>query len=365
MTYTRHLLHSAFAALLISGLASAPLGAEPSAVLPEGALLVEDRELAKQLGTRAAQALAAEATRAAERGDAAALMRMARQSDRGTALLREAALARALDALMRRSPDRRLDALLEALQQHDPRVFQRHPETAGDWFVPVFALDQLALGVARQWALERDAAGLIAAWRNSDPAQFAKRVSAADQRARYRAAEQLELTELRRYEAALEKSSASSPGVAALLARRGGAVDDFIRAYAIERGEHRTALVADAQHFLAGTELVEFARRAAHESETASAAVLSLGEAARHPGAARSQLLDWLVDPVLGTSAAAALAELPVPELLALFAPLHARADPTLLLNLALALRLNGDASAMTESRRLEAESARLRSARQ
>jgi hypothetical protein len=279
---------------------------------------------------------------------AAARARLAALSD---PLLAEAAADRLIDRLRRRAPDAAGSELLAWLASWPERVFRRHEETAGDWFVPVFAVAQRADGTLEAWRREQERSD----WRERlarDPgaAIVALAAAAADQHQRAaEAAMELDDAAIARLLGAARAAPERLPAdLWAALAEHSG--DPQAVAEVLARGSQaqQLALIAAAPQRLPPLQAEALLERAGRQPALASAATLALATlAASHPPAAEL-LATRLDDAELGPSAAAGLARMPDEDRVARIGRLLGAAPSALTArHLVLALRLEGSPQAV------------------
>lgn len=328
-----------------------------TSTLPPGAVLVEPEHWNQPAGRAESDAAIVLHTLARD-GSAAAIARLETWSDPARFELAAALVIETLQAQPSSSPasTSTIEEFLTALERAPIRLYQRHEETAADWFLPVFDIPARAASARRllAFALDRDA---LVVRLQRDPRQ------------------------------ALDDAKDSSQLLAASLERVSPAVVDRIAALALadditlpsaawaalaRRKPEAAILLATLQHAdaldvlpliealppkLTPTVALDWLQQAARMPDYASSAVLGLGTLASRSPAAEAELAKHLGDPLTGASAAAALARLALPNRVERVDALLSKASTSeVVTHLALALRLEGSSAAMHRLQRLESD---------
>lgn len=319
--------------------------------IPAGASLVQPEALrinAAQVAADAAPVLASLA-----RGDAARALALLRALPDAASF--ESTASHVIEQLQQRPATPATDVLLEALANEPIRLYQRHDETAGNWFVPVFDVPGRAQSARRLHArvLERDR--LLPKLRQGDVRPLS--VGASDPAALVAALELLTPTEAARLVArARPKGAALAPGAWSALARRAPEPDTLDAVLQFERPAEALALLQQLSGSLPPETTLAWLERALGYADYRSASVAAIGrEAARSPLALQKlgELLG-AADATTGASAAAALAQLPAALRLAEYDRVLAKSrDPKVLARIALALRLDDSPPARERLQRL------------
>jgi hypothetical protein len=335
------------------GLASMCLAAAASAFaatsrIPDGAMLVgpESWQPAADVGTRADAILAAIARDEAE----SALAQLHALPD---PLRFEPVAARVIDALTSASPTRAARRVLDALAREPVRLYRRHEETAGDWFVPLYDVPGRADAALRALdfiaARERITTRLrIAPDEVLDGAAQAPLVL-ADAIARSDDAT------VAAFAAAALARDAGVPGVVwAALARRRPQPDVLQATLRHAEPLHLLPLLQELPPRLAPADALAWLEPALQRDEYASAALLALGQLAPRSPAADVMLLKRLGSARDGASVAAALARDSRPDRVARIDALLAKPQASAVVaDLALALKLEGSDAAKARLHRL------------
>ena len=327
-----------------------PLAAVATSTLPPHAVVVTS-DTWPAANVRA-QAPANEALAHIAAGDAKlALQRLRAESD---PVRFEAAAAQVVDALQAGSPSSAGDQVLAALEREPVRVFQRHEETAADWFLPVFNVPARAAS-AREliaFAQQRDA---LRAKLERDPDTLASAptpavLSAAIEGLTPKAVEALATAALRDPE--------RLPSAAwAALARRQPSQDVLDASLHHAQPVDVLPLLQDLPERVDPERALAWLKRAAQTPQLASGAVLGLGRLVPRLPKAETELAAHLGDPLTGASAAAALAQMQDEDRLERIGAWVKRAQtPAQLNDLALALRLEGSPDALRRLQRLAAD---------
>jgi len=325
---------------LLLGLLAMPAMAERRAELPAGAMVLTESTLVS--------AQTAAATRAARWIGLAEAGAFGRLSEAIPAAPGDAAGELALSLLVRHLQGHPVGrnagagGVLERIAQRQPLAWMRHEETVGDWFVPVAdpgaearsALQLLVFERDRDDWLRRLAADADAALRSgiADPAQATRAADAL------RVAPQASVDAVHAFHRA---HPGALPGVVLLaLAERRPSAPLYAQALAASTSAQRVALVAQLPQRLPEAEALALLGEYAAVDDSASAAVLALGQLGDRPQV-RARLLEWLGDERLGASAASALArsgDAAIVEVLLVHA--RAVAAPEAVRDVALSLRL-------------------------
>jgi hypothetical protein len=315
-------------ALVSAGVREVPPGARliaPDHPAPEPA-----RVAGELAGVRAALA----------RGEVASAL--ARLHAIGDAVEREATAVAAIDELQTLPPTAASDEFLAKLAQEPVRLYRRHEETAGDWFLPLYDVPGRAASARRVLALLGARDRLLPALRAGEIAPLLDKAN--DAAVLSAAIERLSPAEADRLvqRVAREGRGISGPAWAALAWRAPSpqALDAVLDRIPPELA---LPLLQQLPARLEKGRALPWLERALERSEYRSAAVAAIGGLAAHDPQAEARLVELLgsADPELGTSAAAAMARLDVPDRLARIDTLLAtRKDRAVLARLALALRL-------------------------
>jgi hypothetical protein len=324
-------------------------------VLPEGALLVSPESL-KIPSTLVAADAGAVVAHVLRGENEAALGRLRAVRD---PVHFEAAAVAVIDELQRRPPSTAADRLLAALAQEPVRVFRRHDETAGDWFLPLFDVPGRAQSARTQLARVAARDRLLPKLRRGETRFLV--AGASDPAALVAALEQLTAVEAGTLAArVLHDGDTLAPGAWSALARRSPEPDTLDAVLRFEHSAETLALLQQLPATLPSASAYAWLDRALAFGDYRSAAVAGIGrEAARSPVASR-KLVELLgaTDSTTGASAAAALARLPAGQRLAEYDRILAKSrDATLLARLALALRLDDTPPARERLQRLKNDS--------
>lgn len=275
---------------------------------------------------------------------------------------REWLLDRGLHALARGVPTPAARASVARLTARAPIVYTRIDPDHGDRATPLYDTGATARFVLRQWeraAARETAAADLAAGRTAAVAHFAQagagdavRAGIADA---FRAAPSAALATQR---AAVAEALAAGRRVDTLGLILGERLADAaLLGLVIDFADEPVALAAvpaAARAFDAGTALALLVR-ASRRADIASAATLEIGRLARDDAAARRFLVEAVVEPDIGASAAAALGRLGEPAVSAeIGRKLAGAQDEAARRRLVLALRLDGSPAARAELLRFE-----------
>lgn len=324
--------------------------------LPPGARLIA----ADQAGPASAAVAAGLAPVRAElaRGDAAAAMALLHAIE--DPLRREAIAVAAIDELQTLPATPAADEFLAQLALEPVLVYRRHEETLGNWFVPVYDVPGRAQSARRLLARLAARDRLLPALRAGDPA--ALRSKSSDVAVLAAAIEQLTPEQADRLLQRAVREGGELPSAAwAALAWRAPsplALDAVIR-----RADPVDALplLQQLPPRLKAAQALPWLEQALQRPEYRSVAVSGIGVLAASDAGAEARLVELLgaADPDIGTSAAAALARLDVPDRLQRIDALLERKSGVALARLALALRLEDSPGARARLERL-AQDARL-----
>jgi hypothetical protein len=276
----------------------------PMVDLPPDAKLVDSvdpvlAERAGGLGLRVQELLAS--------SDAASAIAVL--STEGDPLLAELAAAEVIDALRTRPASAAARGLVEWLALQPDRVYRRHEETAGDWYLPLLGIAARAEGTLLLWRHAEERAAWAERLSRPSDATWAdlERVSGDEAE---RAAEALLQLDTRSY--ATFRASAPTHALPApvwlAIATRSPDRDSYDRAWAVSDGRQRLLLVERAADALPAADAVRWLAQATEAPEVASAALLAVASLSEREPAARAVLLRALDDPAFGPSAAAGLA---------------------------------------------------------
>lgn len=340
----KHSLLGLCVAMLVSFAPAAPAAVR---ALPEDAVLVAPSALAA--AEPAARALEQQVVALLADRPADAIALLAAEAD---PLVFERAADRLIERLRAQPPSTAGGALLDWLATRPARVFQRHDETAADWFVPLFDPASRARGTQAIWqhATER------AHWQQrlaQDPGAALAELGEAEPASVWRAAEAIAGLTAGQH-AALRKALDGASPVALWLASARRQPDPLAYAAVLRRGDEaqQLELVAAAATALPPEAALRFLETASRQATLASASIVALAALApRHPPALQ-RIEAWLADPQQGASAAAALARMPSSDRVQRIEALLDDADATKATHLALALRLEGSADAQAVLRR-------------
>lgn len=298
--------------------------------------------------------------------DAARVLQFVARDDSASAILMlrswsdplrfEPAAARVIETLQAQPSTRAGDALLAALEREPVRLFRRHEETAADWFLPLFDIPGRAASARRLLAFADERDALIARLQN-DPRATLKSGKIPAQ-ALTAAVERLPSEVIVRVATLALAGDVvlPSPAWAALARRRPEAA---VLQATLQRAEPLDVLplLEELPSKLAAPLAFDWLEQASRLADYASSAVLGLGALAPRSPAAEAALVKHLGNPVTGTSAAAALSRLALPDRLERIDALLTKArTPEVLADLALALRLEGSAAALNRLHALEAD---------
>jgi hypothetical protein len=240
---------------------------------------------------------------------------------------REWLLDRGLHELARLAPTPAARSVVEQLVGRRPEVFARVDPDHGDRAVPLYDTGATARFVLRAWQRAQaraQAEADLAAGRTAISERFAARVSADIQDPEragiveaFEAAPRAQLAVQRNAIAATMATGGHADEIALVLARR--LVDADLAKLIIGHAEPRIAL--GAVRSLTATfdpqTALGLLQDASRRADIASAALLAIGTLARHDHPARTILLEQIVDPLNGPSAAAALASVGDPAIAA------------------------------------------------
>ena len=331
---------------LLALLLALPAWAERRAELPPDALVTDPAELS--LAADGAHALARRWVALAEEGRFDALQQQLAQAE--PTLESEQALVQLVhylrDAPVGRSKP--ASALLRSLAGRPPRVWMRHEETRGDWFVPALTPGTEANAALWLMARERSREDWVARLESTGGAAFER--GFADPSEAAAAAEAVAMVSPGALQRLLEWKAASTaalPGPVLLaLAERAQSPRLYAQALAGLDPARRVAVVAGLPERLPAADAVPLLQGLSEDAEVGSAAVLALGRFAAD-ARVQSWLLDKLADPQAGPSAAAALARHAGAEVVPRLQARAAKgATAVTWTHVALALRLHGSPEA-------------------
>jgi hypothetical protein len=331
------------ARLFLVSMLCLPLCAAASSELPPDAIVIDAQTRLSPLARL--EANAAQVLSSAERGDVESAWTLLRsQTD---AVEFEQLAARSIELLMSRPATAGGEALLLRLEQVPTRVYRQHEETAAAWYLPVYDVAGLATSARRVIAARTRRDALLQDFR-LDPVK-AIREHRDDTPGVLVDALRLtpEATLERIAHAAMKGEVVLTSPAWAWLARRLPRADVLNAA-----AEHASqvdllplfevvAAEADVDVALDWLQLI------AQRKEFATISVMTLGRLVPRSAAAENALLKHLGRDDTGAAAAAALAQLAVPDRVARIASLQTRSSsPAQLRHLALALRLEGSPQA-------------------
>ena len=198
-------------------------------------------------------------------------------------------------------------AFLAQLAERPNLLWQRHEETAGDWFVPVVQPGPEAASALAVIGRERKRDAWLARLR-SDPAEALGEIDTPDGLVAARDAVAIAApADLERLESMHTRASAGLPvEVLAPLAARRGSAELYRDALRKASPQLAVLLVAEIPRSLPAAEAVPLLTAAAGNPAVGSVAVLALSEFAQRSDV-HERLLGWLDDAALGASAASAL----------------------------------------------------------
>jgi len=311
-------------------------------VVPPHARLVSPDQLARavdaRLVDRVAQALAA-----GRAGDAIAVL--AAEPDPQAFELAASAM---IDRLRASPPSAAGRAWLQWLAAEPVRLYQRHEETAGDWFVPALQVPMRAQGTLELWQHVERRDGWVQAFR-TQPRAALRRLDSADASDIDAAADAVSQLSTADFAAVRVEFDRIDPAPALWLAAAQRAADPQAVRRLLDRGQpaQRLAALTLAVDTLGPAEAQTVLDLAAEQPALASAATLALARiAVEHPPALQ-RLQSRLADKALGSSAAAALARIPSPDRVErIESMLKSSTDARSAGNLVLALRLEDSADA-------------------
>jgi len=315
------------------------------AELPADAVIVDPHALSAAAQRESAAAVK-QARTALASGPAAALAYVATIKE---PLSQASAAAALIDDLQAGEGNADARAVLQQLAQTPLRVFQRHEETAADWFLPYidvagrarFALTMLDARVERERWSRR--------WQ-TEPAATLVTLASLDAASQGHALEALgELPEESVgtvFAASIRAPEVQVPALWPVLAAATRQRAAFHAASTYSADRDILGLLA-ATYRLPDADAVDWLTRLIARPKLASAALLALSAHAEHGSLAWQRLVDALDDPALAPSAAAALAQRGSSQRVAEIAELVADASPHRLFGIVLALRLEGSPAAL------------------
>jgi len=325
-----------------------------TATLPSGAVLVESEQWNVPAGRAEADAAIVLQT-LARQGAAPAIARLETWSDPARFEFAAAIVIETLQAQPSASTSA-TEEFLSALERAPIRLYQRHEETAADWFLPVFNIPARAASARRllAFAYERDA---LVVRLQSDPLtaldeakDSAQLLAASIERVSPTAVDRISTHAL------AEDITLPSPAWAALARRK---PEPAILLATLQHADALDVLplIEELPPKLTPTIALDWLQQAARMPAYASSAVLGLGTLASRSPAAEAALAKHLGDPLTGASAAAALARLARPDRLErIDALLNKASTAEVVSDLALALRLEGSSAALERLQRLASD---------
>ncbi len=328
-----------------------------TATLPSGAVLVEPEHWNEPAGR--AQADAAIVLQIlARQGAAAANARIESWSDPTRFELAAVIVIETLQAQPSTSPasTAATTEFLSTLERTPIRLYQRHEETAADWFLPVFNIPARAASARRLLAFAQDRDALVARLQSDprkafeDTADSAQLLAASIERVAPTTVDRITALAL------AEDITMPSPAWAALARRK---PEPAILLATLQHAEALDVLplIEELPPKLTPSVALDWLQQAASMPAYASSAVLGLGTLASRSPAAETALAKYLGDPVTGASAAAALARLARPDRLERIDALLSKArTAAVVTDLALALRLEGSDAALQRLQRLASD---------
>jgi hypothetical protein len=341
-------------ALVLALLSSAAL-ARPLALLPAGALVVEPDAIAASTAALAETKAAQLRVDLHDKGAVAALQSLSNLQD----LLAYELTAAALVAELQNGQDSAaVRDILGELAHVPTKVFRRHEETRGDWFVPLidvsgrarFALRALDAGVLRKTWNDRLSADPARALDDMGGLQPEQHLVIAEAMA------ELDEPSVARLEQYMKSGKEQAPSVVwRALAERSRDPAVYAAAARASSDAELIRLLPTAKRQLAPADAERWLSTLVDRKGLQSAALLALASLAEPDSAALQRLMDALDSPASGASAAAALAARPQSDRLELIQALvrDPAAGAERLTWLALALRLEDSPQARDELRHL------------
>jgi hypothetical protein len=319
--------------------------------LPPGARLVDDAAAAPDAARVAADA--APVLAAVRRGEGDAAVRLLRALDDPWRF--EAAASLAIEQMQIQAPSAAAEQLLAALAREPVRLYRRHDETAGDWFVPLYDIPKRAASARTLLARIAARDALLPALRAGKAVALAGTKDPAVLAAALEALTPVEAKMLAA--AALSQPAVVPPSAWSLLARK--APTPALLDMALQRAPEAEflPLLQELPQRIEAGQALDWLDRAAARPAYLSAVAAALGRLAPRSAAAEAKLIALLGDAQAGPSAAAALARLDVPDRVGrIDAALAKASDPSVVARLALALRLEGSPAANERLRRLQGD---------
>lgn len=328
-----------------------------TATLPSGAVLVEPDHWNVPAGRADADAGIVLQT-LARQGAAAAITRLESWSDPARFELAAAKVIETLQAQPSTAPASTSVTVefLSALERAPIRLYQRHEETAADWFLPVFNIPAQAASALQLLAFAQDRDALVVRLQSDprsalDEAKDSGQLLAAS-------IEHVSPSAVDRIITLALADDITLPSPAwAALARRSPEPAILLATLQHANALDVLPLIEELPPKLTPTVALDWLQQAARMPDYASSAVLGLGTLASRSPAAETALAKYLGDPLTGASAAAALARLARPDRLEHIDALLSKATTAAVVtDLALALRLEGSDAALQRLQQLSSD---------
>jgi len=340
---------------LVLALLGSAASARPLALLPSGAVVVETDLIASPTVALADAKAAQLRADLHGKGVPAILHALSELED---TLAYELAAAGLIAELQTGEDSAEVRELLAELARVPTKVFRRHEETRGDWFVPLidvpgrarFALRALDARVMRETWKQRLSADPAQALAGLDGHQPEQQLVMAE------AVAELDEPSVARLAQYMKSGKAQTPSVVwRALAERSHDPAVYAAAARASSDAELTRLLPTAKRQLAPADAERWLSTLVDRKGLQSAALLALASLAEPDSAALQRLMDALDSPASGASAAAALAARPQSDRLELIQALvrDPAADAERLTWLALALRLEDSPQARNELRHL------------
>jgi hypothetical protein len=319
-----------------------------TATLPPDAVLIELQEWKPPSGRAEADARDVLARIAANEPAAAVALMQGWQDP----VRFELAAVIVIDALQASPDSPSSRAALAALALEPVRLFRRHEETAADWFLPMFDVGARASSTLKLFDFLRGRDALVATIEKDPIAAFAPSVPPSLVAA---AIGELAPQTLTRVATLAMGDRIELPSAAwSALARRQPSADLLAKVIEVAEPIDVLPLIPDVIRKIDPDVATNWLELTTTKSELASAAILSLGTVAAKHAPAEAALARHLGDPKTGASAAAAFARLDrVDRLERIDVHLATAKSAEAVRDLALALRLEGSASARARLDRL------------
>jgi hypothetical protein len=346
--YTRDMLARVALVSLIMLLSAAAL-ARPARELPPDALRTSPLQQQLQHFDRHSTRLAGEWwTQLEQQGAEALVTGIERPRDRQAWPAFEQALELLLLRMRDAAPRAEWLPLLEHLAGFQSLVYQRHPETSGDWWLAVYPVAARALGTLEQWqaVLLAERAATLLRVSASDYLIEYGRLDGGSRRAWSSAIAAVGDDERQVLASALAAHPAADAGPLWIrLAAASGERAHFEAAVHTSHGAELVDLLNRSHRLLSTEDAWVFLQQLAGHPEHASLALQRIGDLVPQHPEARAWLLDRLGMEGSGASAAAALVRHPSEALVeALEQRLMKARTAGLQRDLLLALRLSGSA---------------------